>query len=143
MISAMNDNAPAPLAPASGAAASTIWHDRLDRAGATASFLCAIHCLLAPVLAATAAAGALLFFHRELEALFVYSSLALGAWSLGWGFLHHRKATVLVLYVLAAAGFLTAIYWVHGTPAELPAMVSGGLLLAAGHLLNRRFLAAH
>lgn len=143
MFSAMNENAPTPLAPAAGVAASTVWHDRLDRAGATASLLCAIHCLLAPVLAATAAAGALLFFHRELEAIFVYSSLVLGAWSLGWGYLHHKKPIVLALYLLAGVGFLSAIHPASGTPLELPAMVAGGLLLASGHLLNRRYLAAH
>lgn len=118
-----------------------VWQQRLDRAGATASLLCALHCLLAPLLAATAAAGALVFFHRELETLFVIVSLTLGASSLGWGYRHHRRARVLALYGAAAAGFLIALF----TPmpaAELPAMVAGGLLLAAGHLTNRRYLSS-
>lgn len=120
------------------------WHRRLDRAGATASLLCALHCLLAPVLAATAAAGALLFFHRELETIFVVGSLGLGGFSLGWGYSRHRKAVVAALYLAAAAAFLLALGLpgtAHGGPLELPAMVGGGLCLAAGHLLNRRYLA--
>lgn len=139
----MNDKSPSLLTLGPLPAA---WHQRLDRAGATASLLCAIHCLLAPLLAATAAAGALLFFHRELETFFVLSSLVIAAWSLGWGYRHHRKAAVPALYLLAAASFLAAILPFgapHGGPLELPAMVLGGFSLAAGHLLNRRYLAGH
>lgn len=144
----MNDKATNPLVPAvalRGAAlpGSGVWQNRLDRAGATASLLCAIHCLLAPVLAATAAAGALIFFHRELETFFVLSSLAVGAWSLGWGYLHHKKALVPALYLVAATAFLVAIVPGHGVAhggVELAGMVAGGLALAAGHLLNRRYL---
>lgn len=143
----MNDNVTNPLVPAAALPpGSGVWHNRLDRAGATASLLCAIHCLLAPVLAATAAAGALIFFHRELETFFVLSSLAVGAWSLGWGYLHHRKALVPALFVLAAAAFLVALLPGHGADhgaAELTGMVAGGLALAAGHLLNRRYLTSH
>lgn len=152
----MNDKATNPLVPTvvlqpmalegTSLPGSGVWHNRLDRAGATASLLCAIHCLLAPVLAATAAAGALIFFHRELETFFVLSSLAVGAWSLGWGYLHHRKALVPALFVLAAAAFLVAVLPSHGVDhgaIELTGMVAGGLALAAGHLLNRRYLTSH
>lgn len=147
----MNDKASNPLVPAvalEGAAlpGSGVWHNRLDRAGATASLLCAIHCLVAPFLAATAAAGALVFFHRELETFFVLSSLAVGAGSLGWGYLHHRKALVPALFGLAAIAFLVALVPGHAAAhgaVELAGMIAGGLSLAAGHLLNRRYLAAH
>jgi hypothetical protein len=143
----MNDNATnPPLVPAAALPGNGVWHNRLDRAGATASLLCAIHCLLAPFLAATAAAGALIFFHRELEAFFVLSSLLVGAWSLGWGYRHHKKALVPALFVLAAAAFSVALLPGHGVVhggAELAGMITGGLALAAGHLLNRRYLTAH
>lgn len=135
-------NHPTSPSPAAGflLEPSAALHEKLDRAGATASFLCAIHCLVAPLLAATAAAGALVFFHREIESLFIGTSLLLGAWSLGWGYLQHRKGQVLALYFLAAAAFATALL-AGAAHFEIVFMVAGGLLLASGHLLNRRFLA--
>ncbi len=139
----MNEKATAPLATALSLEPSPLWHQRLDRAGATASFLCAVHCLLAPLLLATAAAGALVFFHHELEALFVATSLTLGGFSLGWGYVRHRKTRVLALYFLAALAFLTGLLGnstLGNSTLELPSMVAGGLLLAGGHLLNRRYL---
>ena len=113
---------------------------RLDKVAVAVSGLCAVHCLLLPlVVIAFPLLGAFAiddtWFHRLL--LFVIVPVSVVA--LAMGFRRHRDATVvvtgvagiLVLTVVAVAG-----HDLLGLTGERWATTGGGVLLAAGHLLN-------
>lgn len=112
-----------------------------DRVGFTASFLCALHCALLPLLLALLPALGLKFGGRvDIDQAFVVFATLLGATTLTLGYRRHRAfhawALLLPGLALVWAGAFTVLHdhtWVHAA-----VMATGGLLLAAAHLLNLR-----
>jgi hypothetical protein len=114
---------------------------RADRIGFAASFLCALHCALVPVLLAVApAVGMKLGGWLDLDQAFVVFATLLGATTLTLGWRRHRAFRAWALLVpgllLVWAGAFTALHN-HGLLHAL-VMTGGGLLLAGAHLLNLR-----
>ncbi|MFP7722682.1 MerC domain-containing protein [Lysobacter sp. A3-1-A15] len=112
-----------------------------DRVGFAASFLCAIHCALLPlVLALAPAFGLKLGGWVDFDQAFVVFATVLGATTLTLGYRRHRgfHAWALLLPGLAlvwAASF-TPLH--NHSTTHMVMMVGGGVMLALAHLLNLR-----
>ncbi|AKF04629.1 MerC domain-containing protein [Sandaracinus amylolyticus] len=115
----------------------------LDRIGIGVSLACAIHCVLAallaaaPAFAATAAPGLGEGF-EWLETALLWIALGVGAFALVPAYLReHRSAWPLVLFVVGL-GFVAAVRTVDSHVLELVGTVSGVALIASAHLVNLR-----
>ena len=113
-----------------------------DLAGATASGVCLIHCLLTPLLISLDPdllpyLPGDVWFHRALAVGIV----VLGAIAFIPGYLIHRRKALLFPII----GGMTLILLVAcsgetlSQPVELTLNISGSVLLVAAHLLNRSF----
>jgi len=119
---------------------------RADRVGFAASFLCALHCALFPILLALLPAfGLNLGGWIDLDQAFVVFATLLGATTLTLGWRRHRafRAWILLLPGLALvwAGSFSQLH--DHTFGHAVVMTIGGLLLAGAHLLNLRLTHAH
>ena len=117
-------------------------HSHADIAGATASTVCLIHCLLTPI--------AISFFPAIVPYLpgdaSFHRLLAVGIVLLGLagfipGFLLHRRKSLFLLIAIGMSLILTVAC--AGSTlregGELTLSISGSLLLVTAHLLNRSF----
>jgi hypothetical protein len=116
-----------------------------DRVGFAASFLCAVHCALLPLLAAALPAFGLGLWGRvDLDQAFVVFATLLGVSTLVSGWRRHRAFHAWALLVPGLAlvwlGTFTVLHE-HGL-RHAAVMVAGGLLLAGAHLLNLRLTRA-
>lgn len=112
-----------------------------DRVGIGASFLCAVHCALLPLLLALMPAFGLKFGGWiDFDQAFVVFATLLGATTLTLGYRRHRAFHAWALLVpgllLVWAASFTALHDHNLT--HLVMMTVGGLTLAAAHLLNLR-----
>jgi hypothetical protein len=115
---------------------------RLDRVGAGASTMCAIHCALMPIVATSLPLIGLGWLSSPLvEGLLIGLGLSVASIALARGYIrHHRRAEALGVGMAGAAAILAARF---ALPEEMEpfAMATGGLLLAAAHLVNSRLCA--
>lgn len=115
------------------------WWGLADRIGATASFLCAIHCALLPfVLTALPLLGLGFLASHEFERGFVTFAVALAMVALVIGYRRHHHRLPLLL---AVPGLLLLMVGVtlldRHTPVVHSVMVTcGGLLVASAHFVN-------
>jgi hypothetical protein len=114
-----------------------------DRIGATASFLCALHCAALPfVLALLPALGLGFLASHAFEHWFIAFATTLATTMLVRGYLRHRVPHALALLLPSLV-----LLWLGGfvfdyeTSAALHAVLValGGSGVAAAHLLNLRF----
>ena len=135
----------------------------LDKAGATASLLCAIHCALMPLIFTLAPLMALSILASEtFEWILFGISAILGTTSICWGYSMHRsRKAVAVLacgLALLSAGRLLHQHHVHTTEVRAHMLVtktdhshseggpdlytiflvSGGLAVVASHVINHK-----
>jgi len=120
-------------------------HSKLDKAGATASFLCAIHCALMPLVITQFPIIGLSFFASEtMEWLLFASSAGIGVTSLCFGYTKHKsKLALAVLSVgltfLAIGRILHEHIKVHHTfDVYVLMLVIGGFMVACSHFINHR-----
>ncbi len=114
---------------------------RADRVGFAASFICAVHCALFPlVLAVLPTLGLGLGGWVDIDQAFVVFATVLGLTTLAMGYRRHRAFRAWALLVPGLAlvwlGSFTALHdhtWMHAA-----VMTLGGGLLAAAHLVNLR-----
>ncbi len=124
----------------------TRWNRFVDRFGALASFLCAVHCALLPVVFGVLPALELAFLsdHR-IERTFVAFAVALATTSLLFGLRRHgswRAFWVLIPGIaLLVAGLLVGDS--HANPLHAVLVSSGGVLVALAHLVNLRLDHVH
>jgi hypothetical protein len=139
----------------------------LDVVGATASALCAIHCIAMPILLATLPALGLRFLlSHNVERGFVIGAVILAIANTCWGFRTHRKTRVIWLAVIGGLFLLIATFGhSHATPDShacqdhahhahehheeesrpqsslggLSMLLGGAAFLISAHFLNRRF----
>lgn len=114
----------------------------LDRFGACLSLACAVHCLAAPVLLSLVPmAGLSVLAGESAETVFLIAALALAGASLCWGLRVHGRVRLCVLFGAAACLIAAGRLWADHT-VESVCVAGGAGVLAAGHLLNRRWCAA-
>jgi MerC mercury resistance protein len=110
----------------------------IDSLGATASIACAIQCSVFPLLVGILPLLGLGFFLGDgVEKFFLATSVVVAVSSFTWGFRYHRRFYVFLFFVSAAALIIAGRLWVDER-YEVPFVVSGSLILSAGHFLNRR-----
>ncbi|MEO7431238.1 MAG: MerC domain-containing protein [Dokdonella sp.] len=117
-----------------------------DRFGATASFLCAVHCALLPLVIAILPALGLSFLadHRFERAFIIFAS-ALALTTLIVGFRRHQRFSAF-WFLAPGIGFLVA-----GILVDLDSSIVlhsilvaiGGTLVACAHLMNLRLAHGH
>ena len=127
-----------------GTRASSTAHLRrhADLAGATASGICLVHCLLTPVVislfpSAIPYLPGDAWFHRILATAIVL----LGVAAFVPGYRIHRRKPLLALIATGVA-LIFAVAWAGGEmsrAAELALSIPGSLMLVSAHLLNRSF----
>lgn len=111
----------------------------VDRVGATASLLCAVHCVLLPfVLALLPLIGLGFLAGHTFERVFVACAAALASASILTAYRRHRKPQALflmvpgiVLLVFGVAIDINAHVLIHTA-----SVVSGGVLVASAHITN-------
>ncbi len=131
-------------------AASTSWRTRVarvaDRFGATASFLCALHCALLPFVAALLPFLGLSFLaNHTYERVFVLFACTLASTTIGLGARRHGDRRALAL-LLPGIGLLLAGIAVDfdSLPVLHAILVStGGTLLSLAHVANLRLTHVH
>ena len=118
---------------------------RLDRTGAVASFACAIHCAIMPLLVTALPLLGLSFLASEpVEWALLACSAILGTLALVVGYRQHRTGWIFGILGAAMAlligGRVAEESGVEGWGTGL--MVLGGLSMMGAHLLNRRLCRA-
>jgi hypothetical protein len=113
----------------------------IDRFGALASTLCAVHCVVSaflPELLATVGLGVLLGHESEWGFTLVALGLASAALWLGWR--KHRSVPVLLLFGAGIAALLLARLLEDGLGELVGTTLSvvAGLTLVGGHFWNSR-----
>jgi hypothetical protein len=117
-----------------------------DRVGATASFLCALHCALLPVgLALIPALTGSLLAERSFEVGFVLFASALAVLTLALSWRRHHVATALWFLlpgvIVLWTGAFSGLHDVE--PLHTILVTIGGTLVAVGHLVNLRLGHGH
>jgi hypothetical protein len=110
-----------------------------ERIGATASFLCAVHCALLPfVIALLPLIGLGFLADHRFERVFVACAAVLASAMIFTAWRRHRKLNALFLLVpgivLLLAGIaidIDAHVWMHTT-----LVICGGVLVASAHVVN-------
>lgn len=117
-----------------------------DRFGATASFLCAVHCALLPlVIAALPVLGLSFLADHRYEQGFIVFATALALTSLFFGFRRHRRFGAFWFLVpgvvLLIAGAVLAFD--DGSHLHTVLVAIGGTLVACAHVVNLRLSHGH
>lgn len=113
-----------------------ISHEMVDNVGAVLSCACAIHCVAMPLLLTVLPLLGLGFLASERAELIIFGAVALAMGSLVWGARHHRRWRAFLILVVAIAFIAIANVATEGI-VEVVLHGTGGILLAAAHLLNR------
>ncbi|MBU6247209.1 MAG: MerC family mercury resistance protein [Xanthomonadaceae bacterium] len=119
----------------------SFWWTVADRIGATASFLCAIHCAALPfVLAILPLVGLEFLASHAFERGFVMFACALALFSLGRGYRRHRMPQPLTFALPGLLLLLLGVTVAEGVSITVHSVLVtiGGLLLAFSHFLNLR-----
>jgi hypothetical protein len=117
------------------------WWSLADRLGATASFLCAIHCAALPfVLAVLPLLGLSFLADHAFERGFVLFASALALISLITGYRRHHQPLPLMLALPGLALLITGVTFAENYSIALHSVLvtCGGLLVASAHFVNLR-----
>lgn len=115
----------------------------LDRVGAVASFVCAIHCAAIPILVGLGAAGAVSWLdHEAVEWGLVGLAALVGTVSAWRGYKVHGNAPVALVLACAAISLVAITASHHDEHAHegdlkwvFPVL---GVVIAVSHIVNRR-----
>jgi hypothetical protein len=117
------------------------WWFMADRIGATASFLCAIHCAALPfVLAVLPLLGLSFLADHRFERGFVMFACALALVSLISGYRRHHRQRPLLLALPGLALLITGVTSAEHYSIVLHSVLvtCGGFLVASAHFINLR-----
>ena len=117
------------------------WWRVADRVGATASFLCAIHCAVLPfVLALLPFMGLEFLADHRFERGFVMFACALALFALIRGYRRHQGPLALMLAAPGLLLLLLGVTYAEGYSIILHSVLvtCGGLLVASAHFVNLR-----
>jgi hypothetical protein len=128
-----------PVAPLPVRASPRRFAALVDRVGATASLLCAVHCMLLPfVLALLPLIGLEFLAGHTFERIFVACAAALASASILVAYRRHRHPQALFLVVpgIALLLFGVAIDINAHLVIHTASVVTGGVLVASAHVTN-------
>ncbi len=119
---------------------------RIDRVGAFASMLCAVHCALLPLVFGVLPALGLGFLaNHGFEQIFVSFAILLATISLLYGLRKHGSYRAFVFLLpgiaLLVIGIATGVD--HSNPWHAAVVSVGGTLIALSHLINMRLNHVH
>ncbi|MBL0164835.1 MAG: MerC domain-containing protein [Xanthomonadales bacterium] len=119
---------------------------RVDRVGAFASMLCAIHCALLPLIFGILPALGLGFLAgHAFEQVFVSFAIVLASISLLFGLRRHGRYRAFLFLVpgilLLVAGVLAGTD--HASPWHATVVSVGGTMIALSHVINMRLTHVH
>jgi hypothetical protein len=110
----------------------------VDSLGTTVSIACAIQCSVFPLVIGVLPLFGLGFLLGDgVEKIFVTTSIIIAVSSFSWGFRYHGRIYGFIFLASALALIAAGRFWID-EPYEIPIVISGTLLLAVGHFLNRR-----
>ena len=130
---------PVPAVPPPDHAAPRRFAVLVDRVGATASLLCAVHCALLPfVLAVLPLIGLEFLAGHTFERIFVACAALLASASILFAYRRHRRPHALFLMVpgIALLLFGIAIDLDAHVLVHTASVVTGGVLVASAHVTN-------
>ena len=114
------------------------WNKRLDKMGMSASFFCAIHCALMPILIGILPLLGLSFLaNHAIEDTVIVCAFFIASLSLLPSYFRvHKKLHALLMF---AGGFTLLIvgHSIDAKWAEAPMAVAGGLSIALAHWINQ------
>lgn len=120
--------------------------DRWDKIGIFLSGLCAVHCLVTPLLLLTLPVLGQAFEEESVHLIMALFVAPVGGFAFWSGYKHHKKAKVLalgILGILLIAGASVAPHsWVEFFGHDL-ITIFGSILLISAHVLNRRACLCH
>lgn len=113
-----------------------------DRWGIFLSTLCAIHCLLTPVLILSLPALGSYFENEMVHIIMALFVVPVGAFAFWSGYKHHKKMYLLVLgfvglSLVGGAPLVHDFFHIDLFPEDLMTIFGSAILIGA-HLLNRR-----
>ena len=117
----------------------------LDISGATASWLCAVHCLALPFLITLLPLVGLSFLLDETtERVFIVISILLATASLLPAYFrqHGKMRTILLAFSGIALLILTHLLFEESPFLKVTFLLSGAILISAAHIINRRLCLA-
>lgn len=117
------------------------WWHAADRLGATASFLCAIHCAALPfVIALLPLIGLSFLADHRFEAGFVAFASVLATVVLVSGYRRHRRRAPLLLAIPGLTLLMLGVTFLHSHSLLVHSVLvtCGGLLVATSHFVNLR-----
>jgi hypothetical protein len=122
------------------------WWNLADRVGATASFLCAIHCAALPfVLAILPLLGLSFLADHTFERNFVLFACTLALVALVNGYRRHHRSLPLRLALPGLALLVMGVTFAENFSIVLHSVMvtCGGMLVASAHFTNLRFDRQH
>lgn len=116
----------------------------LDSFGFFASFLCALHCALLPVLLVLLPfASRQLLMGHAVELLLLGLSFMMACVSLVQSYHKHRRRQVLILMFGGFVLVILGLTLMHTQAMEVVLTSTGGLIVALGHYLSWRYTHKH
>lgn len=120
--------------------------DRWDKIGILLSSLCAVHCLVTPLLALTLPVLGNTFEEEWVHLLMALFVVPVGVFAFWSGYKHHRKTKVFTLGLfglfLVGGASLAPHSWVEFFGHDL-VTIFGSTFLITAHILNRRACLCH
>lgn len=111
---------------------------RLDTLGACLSLACAVHCVLLPfVLTVLPLLGLTLFGDHRFEIFMIIGAVSIATFNLCWGSRVHGNQRIF-WFIPASLLFFGGGVALLEDPRHGFLLACGGVLLATGHILNRK-----
>lgn len=113
----------------------------LDNLGVTVSTLCALHCVLTPIISIFLPLLSLSFLENELtEYIFVALSISIGIGSLSSSYFRLHKQTKPLIFFFLGAALISSVklFFEENLTLEIPVMVLGAASIVTAHLINRK-----
>lgn len=110
---------------------------RLDQAAIFLSGLCIVHCLATAMLVVMAVSATSALMSPAIHEIGLAVAVVLGVIALGLGALNHGRPLPLALGAVGIGLMAIAVAGPHGV-AEIVLTMGGVVLVATGHILNRR-----
>ncbi|MBZ5660031.1 MAG: MerC domain-containing protein [Acidobacteriia bacterium] len=113
---------------------------KLDKAGATASLVCAIHCITLPLLFAIVPAVGLTWLDNPwFDRAFLIAAMVFVLLAHPRGYIRHRRCIPAILATCGIIMVVLAVSLWENVVAHHYLVAVGGVIIASSHWLNRHY----